>query len=508
MTKEYLEGESNVAADACSRLCPLEDSPERKSHFLTALEEELPVNEMLASLNIDPAIDINETFAGLNGPITALSTITYRTISAVHNSVVGHHGVERTLRKLLRAGTVWDTMKRDVIFFIKQCPCCQKMSHIRVPIVTAPFTTASYGLNSKISMDTIGPLPLSEEGYLHLLVVIDNFSRYVELYPLGDLSALTAARRLVEHIGRHGCPNLIQFDNGSQFCNEIIRDTIRLIGTESVQTLAYSKEENAIVERSNKEVVRHIRAMVFEIGKRNDWPHFTPLVQRIINSEVSSVTGVSPNALRFGDTVDLDRGIFLPLESTPESATQYSPWSQRMLDVQARLIALAESRQRQVDAEHLARQPSRVTTFEDNSFVLVQYPKGYGGPRPLTKANTFWRGPLRVIKHVGAAYTLFNLITNQEEPDIHVTRLKLFEYDPRHVNPIDIARADADEYVIGAVLAHAGDPKRKSSLDFLIRWEGYDEADDLWLPWQTVRLNSKVHDYLRANGMHRLIPKK
>jgi transposase InsO family protein len=192
--------------------------------------------------------------------------------------------------------------------------------------MTAPFTTASYGLNTKISMDSVGPLPMSEEGYIHLLVIIDNFSRYNELYPLRDLTAKNAARRIVEHIGRHGCPNLIQFDNGSQFCNQIISETIKLVGTESVKTLAYSKEENAIVERSNKEVLRHIRALVYEIGKHNDWPNFIPFVQRILNSEVSSATGVSPNALRYGDTVDLDRGIYLPLESTSESVTQYSTW--------------------------------------------------------------------------------------------------------------------------------------------------------------------------------------
>jgi hypothetical protein len=356
-------------------------------------------------------------------------------------------------------------------------------------------------------MDAIGPMPMSDEGYLHLLVIIDNFSRYVELYPLRDLSATTAARAIVEHIGRHGCPNLIQFDNGSQFCNEIISDTIKIIGTESIRTLAYSKEENAIVERSNKEVLRHARALVFEIGKRSDWPLFIPLVQRIINSEVSSVTGVSPNALRFGDTVDLDRGIFIPLEPTSEPVTQYSAWSQQMLDMQARLIAVAESRQREVDAKHLSAIPARVTTFEPNSFVLVQYPAGLGGPRPPTKAHTFLRCPLRVVSHIGAHYTLFNLVSNKEEPDIHVTRLTPFYYDPAHVDPVDVARADANEYVIGAILAHSGDPKLKSSLDFLIRWEGYDESDDLWLPWKSVRLNSKVHDYLRANGMSRLIPK-
>jgi len=506
MTKEYLDGDSNIAADACSRLCPVEDSPERKSHFLTTIEEDYSPYEMLSSITQSPDTFLSDSLSALNDPITRLSNDTYRAISNVHNSVAGHHGVDKTLRKLIRVGNIWEHMKRDVILFIKQCPCCQKMSHIRIPIMTQPYTTASYGLNTKISMDTIGPLPMSEEGYIHLLVVIDNFSRYVELYPLRDLTALTAAKRIVEHIGRHGCPNTIQFDNGSQFCNELISEVITMIGTESIRTLAYSKEENAIVERANKEVVRHTRALVFELGKHNDWPNFLPFTQRILNSEVSSVTGVSPNALRYGDTVDLDRGIYLPLDPTSDTVTQYSPWSQRMLQMQARLLAIAEEHQRKVDAEHLKHAPTQITTYDINSFVLVSYPDGAMGPRPPTKNHTFWRGPLRVINYIGAHYVLHNLVTNEEET-MHVHRLKPFEYDPAHTDPVAVARADANEYLIGAVLAHAGDPKRRTSLDFLIRWEGYDESEDLWLPWKAVRLNPKVHDYLRTHGMSRLIPK-
>ena len=49
-------------------------------------------------------------------------------------------------------------------------------------IHTTPFTTASYGLMKKLSMDCIGPLKETEDGYTHILVIIDNFSRYASLY--------------------------------------------------------------------------------------------------------------------------------------------------------------------------------------------------------------------------------------------------------------------------------------------------------------------------------------
>ena len=58
------------------------------------------------------------------------------------------------------------------------------MSRLKVPIHTTPFTTASYGLMKKLSMDCIGPLKETEDGYTHILVIIDNFSRYACLYAL------------------------------------------------------------------------------------------------------------------------------------------------------------------------------------------------------------------------------------------------------------------------------------------------------------------------------------
>jgi len=112
---------------------------------------------------------------------------------------------------------------------------------------------------------------------------------------------------------------------------------------------------------------------------------------------------------------------------------------------------------------------------------------------------------LRVVSNIGAHYTLYNLVTDKLE-EVHVKRLKAFEYDPMMVDPLQVAAADADEFIIERVLDHAGDPKRRSSLDFLVKWLGYDDNENLWIPWKEARLNPKVHEYLREKGLERLIP--
>ena len=105
-----------------------------------------------------------------------------------------------------------------------------------------------------LDIDTIGPMDEDADRDKYILVVIDCFTRWVELFPLPDTTAQAAAAALLQHVGRYGHPSTIRFDKGSQFVNGIISELLQLIHTKHAQTLAYSKEENAIIERANKKV--------------------------------------------------------------------------------------------------------------------------------------------------------------------------------------------------------------------------------------------------------------
>ena len=89
-----------------------------------------------------------------------------------------------------------------------------------------------------------------------------------------------------------------------------------------------------------------------------------------------------------------------------------------------------------------------------------------------------------------------------------MTRMKQFEYDTSRYNPLTIAaNKDTGETEVEAIIAHSGDPKRKSHMDFLVRWTGLDESENRWLPWSELLYNTALHAYLRTHNMHTLIPK-
>jgi hypothetical protein len=284
---EHVAGVDNPVADAFSRLCVnINEVPEYSRDIV------------LATLQTVKERDFK------------IPTAEYHKIGQVHNSRVGHLGVEATLDLLRANKDIWKHMRLHVKHFIKQCPICQANSDTKILTNIPPFTRASYEPMEVLNIDTIGPLPEDEHKNKFILVIIDCFSRWVELFGIPDTSGLSAARAILQHCGRFGIPALLRSDRGSQFVNEVIEHLVELLDSTHEVTTAYSKEENAVVERANKEVMRHLRAIVFEDRVYHSWSSDQlPLVMRILNSQQKARTGVSPAEILFGNAVDLGRYI-------------------------------------------------------------------------------------------------------------------------------------------------------------------------------------------------------
>ena len=148
------------------------------------------------------------------------------------------------------------------------------------------------------------------------------------------------------------------------------------------------------------------------------------------------------------------------------------------------------------------------TEFRHNSFVLVKYPDSAMGHRAPSKLHTHWKGPMRVVSNKDAEYTLHDLVKNKHI-SVHVSRLKVFEYDPKRTDPLAIAaRKNDDDEEVESIITHSGNSKRKSDIDFQVRWAGFDASEDSWLQWSEVRNIPAIHTYLRAHNMVKLISKE
>jgi hypothetical protein len=439
-----------------------------------------------------------------------------------HNKHVGHGGVQRTRRKVLKLAPRSNDdqqLTTHVRAFVRGCPCCQKMSQIKPLVKTYPYTTSSRIPMDTISIDTIGPFPEDQDENKYIVAMVDCFSKFIELQPTKNVTAECAARCLFQFVGRYGTPSRLVSDNGTQYVNEVIKELTTLLGLHHHRITPYSHEENSIVERANKEVLRHLLNLVYDNNTYHDWSMNLPLVQRIMNAEIHLSTGVSPAQIVFGNSIDLDRMILnppvAPEVSVPRtrscgSALRQAPgeqplseWMGKMLKNQSLLIKLAQDDLDARDYKHITanRLIGPRTEFPAGSYVLVSPPEGKG-----TKLSSPWHGPYRVVTSSQDTLTIQNLV-NHKDRKVHIKQVKPFEYDPATVDPKSIALRDYQEFEIETIIDHTGDPKNRTEMKFLVRWLGYSPSDDVWVDWNELKGTDQLHLYLQQHNMKSLIPR-
>jgi hypothetical protein len=149
-----------------------------------------------------------------------------------------------------------------------------------------------------------------------------------------------------------------------------------MIGTEHCLTLAYSKEENALVELANKEVNPHLRAFTFDTNAVDNWRNSLPMVQQIMNARFSDRTKLSSATILFGNAINLDRGIFAPPSEVSRDAQPLFKYMINLLAVQDNIITIARNNIIFTDSMQLGNYPPKRTEYAPQSYVLVKYREG------------------------------------------------------------------------------------------------------------------------------------
>ena len=87
----------------------------------------------------------------------------------------------------------------------------------------------------------------------------------------------------------------------------------------------YSHEENGLVERANKEVIRHLTAIIADQDVRRNFPDYLPFIQRIMNIQINARIKISPTQMIFGNAINHDSHFLSePIDNNVnESAIQY-----------------------------------------------------------------------------------------------------------------------------------------------------------------------------------------
>jgi hypothetical protein len=193
--------------------------------------------------------------------------------------------------------------------------------------------------------------------------------------------------------------------------NDIITEFTTLVGTQQCLTLAYSSQQNSIVERVNKEINRHIRSLTIESNSVEDYQLTLPIVQRILNAAYSDRTHMSSSQILFGNAINLERSLFLPPVERPTQGHRLSAHMSKMLKFQDEVMERARKILQESDSLHTATSSAKgPTTFLPGTYVLVKYRNSSNLYPAPTRLHTYWKGHLKVISNVLSEYLLLDLL--------------------------------------------------------------------------------------------------
>ncbi|XP_024876997.1 serine/threonine-protein kinase PRP4 homolog [Temnothorax curvispinosus] len=232
-------------------------------------------------------------------------------------------------------------------------------------------------------MDIFGPLPKTAQGYKYVLVIMDQFSKFIKLYPMKD-QKLDTILGLLE--GRFfadiGIPQTILTDNGGQFVTDRWSEFARDKGFEARKTSPYNPQSNP-VERVMRELGSVMRTYASE--RQYTWHRILQRTEEVMNSTVHSSTGYTPHELNNGETIELELNPrLIPLR------TEELTWEDKVQDAREKLARAARKRRRQADKHGTVE-------YRPGQEVWIKLHRRSDANRRLTrKIHLVYEGPYRI----------------------------------------------------------------------------------------------------------------
>jgi transposase InsO family protein len=211
----------------------------------------------------------------------------------------GHFAFDKTILKL-RQAYFWPFMSRDCRMYIEACPECNRNKKpSRSPRAGLGVYHAGCPME-RVHVDLLGPFSESRQGNRYVLMVIDQFTKWLECYVLPDQTAERVAQTLVEQfISRFGCPLQTHTDQGANFESDLFRSVCRLLGITKTRTTAHRPCSNGQVERMNRTVLQMMRCYLQD--SPTSWDERLPQIAGAIRATVNRSTLHSePNDVRAG----------------------------------------------------------------------------------------------------------------------------------------------------------------------------------------------------------------
>ena len=445
---QYIEGKSNVVADALSRppgcerrdisavaisdpLVPKDEltAPEKIDDLFAVVNSIGQANVDLQEMARDQALDPDyaristEARTGLsfkkvnlgnsqiivdvsNGPARPFVPFAWRRriFDAIHG--LGHPGVERT-RQAICSKFVWPSIRQDVSRWARECQQCQRAKITRHTVPPIGHFAVPEKRFQHWNVDIVS-LPYSN-GFKYLLTAVDRLSRWPLAIPMIDITAGTVIDAFTHGlIASFGIPESITTDNGSQFSSAIWQQLLQTWGITSYFTTPYHPQSNGLVERFHRRLKESLKALMHDEPEQWFWK--LPCTLLAIRTTLKPDIGASPADLVFGEGLSIP-GELLGTSSADDTGAQEQ--RQRLLDNLRLEVARVQPTPTSAHRRPAVHLPEDLQTA---THVFVRR----GGVQP--SLATPYVGPYRVISRRESSFRI--AIPGAQSENINVARLR------------------------------------------------------------------------------------
>lgn len=267
-----------------------------------------------------------------------------------------HPGINRMHKQLIDNGYHWKNMKNDITEIVNACEECKLNKHVRqkskLPLVITDTASEPF---QKISLDFVGPLPLTYNGNQHILTLQDDLTKFVVLKATPTTETALVAKHLISIFCQYGIPESIRTDQGSAFCSNLIKEITTYLGIKKVECSPYHPESNGALERTHGSIKQSLR---FQINcDRSNWDEFIDITGYSFNTAIHSSTGKTPFELLFGIKPRL------PYLQTSETTKLYEEYAtetkQRLTELRQKAVEIQvsnkEKTKKRYDKKHNAK---------------------------------------------------------------------------------------------------------------------------------------------------------
>ena len=403
--------------------------------------------------------------------------------------LAGHQGRWKTL-ELISRNYWWPGMSVDVKKYVQGCDTCQRNKPTRQPKfgLLQPNEVPA-GPWEIYTIDIITHLPESADNYgeprTAIVVVVDRYSKRAHFFAEDDhVSTSSIVNILFERIyPLHGLPRQIISDRGSQFSSQVFKEFCQRLGIRATMSTAYHPETDGQTERVNQSLETYLR--IFSEYRPDDWARLLSSAEFAYNNAAHESTGLSPFYIEYGwhprMAPDVEGVLSYPtLEELFENRKEAREQAQASLN-------MAAERMKWYYDLHKNDVPFKVG---DKVLLKGRDLRVKVSSEKLMAKNY---GPYTITEKVGPVSFRLNLPKQMRvHPVFHASKFIPYHEDeigdrnPPQPPPIEVE--GYEEFEVEKILDSR---VYRGWVQYLVKWDGYDESHASWEPVRNVRDNAR-----------------